>query len=249
MKTVIITLLLSVLGYSQSVTLSGASTLGSTAVSGVTPTNHTFIPAGVCVDGMNNCNITTTFVIGATGDTGTVFMGYCEDVSCSLTGGVVTVTGCGGTWTQTTSAASVQAAWTQRVFTAPNLTVNVGCTIDVAIATNNFYYSVFETIDANGANASTPVDSSVSNNATGTSTSPSVTSSGNVSSSGELGIAMITCTGVCTNTGSYATLDASGSGTVIILDKTNPTSGSATTAAVTNGTNSAWYASLIALKQ
>lgn len=225
--------------------------------SSVTLNGHQYLPyapGGSCPDNTTPC-VLTGFVVNTTGDTGVVMFGICTDGSCLTNWDnmtmTVSVTGAGGAWTEDTAARAISTAanpqTTQFVFVAPNLTAGTyNLTITYTGVTP--FYTAATLFDAAGANHTTPGDSAVSNNGVGvSSTTPTVTSAGNVTNSGELGLALLSCYAHGnSNTGVYNTADLNLTDGRLALYKAL-TQGVPTTAAATCNSGE-WVASLIALK-
>lgn len=218
----------------------GGETLATIPIPGPTATVTCSSPTMSCA--------VTTVTIDNTGDTAQAWIGYCVAVGCnSTTDGTFAVSGCGGTWTYNANASTLTARTIIRAWSAPNLTAGT-CTVTFS-NTVNMYYGSPLVADVQYANTSTPIDSSVSKATSTTGTAFSVTSTGNVTNLGELGLAFGVCAGGSswTNSGGYTTLTST-TGEQIGLYKSNLSSGAGTTAAATCGSGTTgWSGSLVAI--
>lgn len=204
-------------------------------------------PGSACqMSATNGVNVPTS------GDTLDVAMMLCMGPSCTTAlGGAVVGATCGATTltaisgaSQTITSGSVRS---QYRFYAPNMASGT-CTLSITctnVSSYLTYYAVATVTYLKGANTSTPLDTSVSNVATGSSTAPSVTSFGNVSQTGEVAVAVFSVDGTPTNSGGCSTtLGSNNSDTDMFVAKTGPTSGSGLTCAITSGSSGPWVASI-----
>lgn len=205
------------------------------APAGVSLSGHQYFPSGGvpadCPDNTSSCKW-ANFVVHTTGDAGVVQFFTCHDGSCLTPfSGTWTMTGCGGTWTEVTAARATTAKATVATFVAPNLTAQT-CDITLTHGSLVLFYVGAELSDCSAASTTSPVDTSVSNPATGNSATPSITSAGNVTNAGELGLVYFSCfSASITNTGTYTTGGTDGAGSMALF-KSSLTQAGTTTAAV-----------------
>jgi hypothetical protein len=131
------------------------------------------------------------------------------------------------------------------VFVAANTTATAGAgsitvTISGASCTLNFVKIVWA--ELTGANHTTPVDSAVTNKASGTSAAPSVTSAGNVTKTNEVGVCFVasSATSNFTFSGAYSLLDTTAAAFLADADAVHPTAGTTTTCTGSQTSNSYW---------
>lgn len=211
-------------------------------------------PVSITHSGSSTCSSTsctiTSQVIGATGDAVIVNVQGCADASCAKDYSMCTVTVTDGTNTYTRIAAASLAAtqWNIYPFLATNATAGT-YTITYAIsgAACSMQYGGAAFADFHLASTTTPLDTAVTATATQTTTTPSITSAGNVSTSGEVGYAMMSNgSSAITPTGSYTSLTTIVTGATI-SSNSSLTAG-ATTTATGSETSHLTFLSLIAIK-
>ena len=213
-------------------------------------------PITGCGTSATSCTIPIT--VANTGDTVVLAARFCSLNNSCLTHSGCTVTASDGTNTYTylsaASVANLSAAGTFyniAVLYAKNATAgSYTATISITGTSCVLSYLSESYYDFSGANTTNPIDTGVSQTATsgGTqSASATITSSGNVTNSNEVAVAIISSgSHAITGTGSYSTLQTI-IATAVDQDLVGPTSGSATTATATLSANDNWWYSLFAV--
>lgn len=229
---------------------------GAVASVSVTINNH----AGFQFDnpGSNSCantSTTCTFVsrvISATGDTAIVGWQGCVETTCNVNpitlGCTFSASDGVNTWTQITGSGSATAGGHYHnfyAFKAVNATTGTRTTtITISGVGCTFYYASMVWADFVGANTTIPIDILGTSGAEGwsssnTSTTPSATSAGNVSTAGSVGYAMVDTASAFTVGGVFSLLDNISTNRKTI-SVSNPTSGATLTASGTM-TSGDWY--------
>lgn len=219
--------------------------LTTTENGGIAVVSHNYYSAATsCTNGSSPCVFANTITLG-NNQTAYVNIIGCGSIGCSVSPTSPGLSDGTNSWNLVTNASYLGNNF-HETFVAANTvagTYTLTWTLDGGQLA---YYEVVEYVVWSGANASTPVDSSVSNNATGSS-GYNITSMGNVASSGESCVASFSSTGTApTATGSYSTLDSNGTDKVLYSTLANPSSGSTTTAAASASGN--YSATLLCVK-
>jgi hypothetical protein len=230
---------------------------GATAGSGVSVdgAGTNLLHSGACA----NDTVATTCTLGSitiptNGDTIDVVMTGCFGASCS-NGSIGTISmtdSCSNSYTYISAASQTSTAgvYQQNRWYAKNISAATCTLIASSTTTESWYYDRASVVYLKGANATTPLDTSVSNVAAATGTAASVTSTGNVSASNEVSLAVYKCPDSTnpTDTGTYTSLFFSNTDNTMTVYYTHPTSGSTTTAAITCSGSGSWLASMAAYK-
>ena len=199
---------------------------------GVTPTPST------CTNGTTTCaqsGSDTKAVVGTTGDTLLAVVFVSANAAQDAMYGACTMTASDGTNTYTFLTAGFSpgvalnsnAVWP---FYAKNATAGsyyLSFTLTGAGCTFNYISGIYW-VDLAGASTTAPIDTSVTNTSASSGGAGSITSSGNITNSGEVAICLVgSSTGTPTFTGAFSTLDTN----ALAADASavNPVSGSTVT--------------------
>lgn len=187
-----------------------------------------------------------------TGNTYVVYVAYCTDASCSSSGSdftTISVSDGTNTYTEVTAASVIPSG--VKYFIKPFVAKAVtGGTYTITISqtgtTQRFYYVGTGLYELSGANASNPIDANISAYSDGSSASPSLTSPGNVSSSGEVMLANIGTQPGFAFTGAFSLLNTLSS-TALTASLVHPSAGSPVTLSGTQSSGGYWF-SMIGIK-
>lgn len=211
---------------------------------------HSYISQSVgCTNGSDHPTCTFSDTLLSTGNTGIFIISFCGSSACTTTPSSVSASDGTNTWSEVSAASLTLSNYNKFVFVANSVTSGTRA-VTVTVGSGNFYYSQIEEIELSGTNNTAPIDSAVSAATFGTSTNPSITSSGNVSNAGEIAIVSFNSASgsTITNSGSYTTLDSSSVDSSIQVYLLSPSSGSTTTAAFTVSPSSTWQTVMFAIK-
>lgn len=225
---------------------------------GFNTTGHKYFQSGTlssCANGTASCQVSTSMNVPTSGDAINVIVFTCTQGSCGTAGTTSNYTASDGTNTYSlVSAASIiPGNGTQGVleFVACNATAGTYTLTISAAGADTFSFTFVEIVMFKNAHATGCADTNVSNKtSSNTGTAISVTSPGNVSTSGEIAVAGFHCgSGASTsNTGTYTTLDSNGTDSSLVADSVNPTSGATTTAAATCSSSAVSIVGLVSIQ-
>ena len=195
-----------------------------------------------CTSPSLTCGVPLT--ISHTGDTMLVFLHICQAINC-LTAGVPTASMSDGTNTYTQIGSNCVQSPTTIItgcaFVAANVTAGsytLTITMVAGSPGTNTYFQIVQLVELSGGNHTTPLDSNVTQTGSGTSAAPSITSPGNVTYPGEVGIGyQIVTSNPLTQTGVFSALDNAGGNDIWSAKVVGPTVGSSLTlsASMTSG--------------
>ncbi len=206
--------------------------------------------------GTGTCNDSTTCTISVTNGTGDaiwIMISSCMNSGCNTFSGCTTsIAGNSYTYSAISGATFTATNSTTTVITSTYYVAGSGTTAATFTATFTvsgtgckFYFGDEFYASLSGANSTTPIDSGVSNTANGISGTTSVTSSGNITNSGEVALAYLRSPATQTNTGSFSVLTAQDTNKTQSAKYVNPPSGSGVTASATS-TSGNWWATVVA---
>lgn len=219
----------------------------SYAPTGVTISSHgRYVDGGAATcSGTAPATCTVSSVAITTGDAVAVFWQYCDNASCVTPEIPSSIAVSDGTNTYTLAVnGAAGAAVRSYAFVAKNVSggTKTFSLTRTAPSGNAVFYSAIYIIDLAGASLTAPVDTSGAAN--GNSTSPSVTTSGNVTNANSVGLcALDAANGATVYTAPYTVLDFSVGDGRTDASTSNPTTGTTSTCAAT--TLSGLWATLI----
>jgi hypothetical protein len=225
-------------GFGGGATVGGSVSVANHGCASLTSTtgNCTGTYTFTCANGAATCALTNT-VVRATGDSMAVIATFCATSGCVALPGTCAVAASDGTntYSPVTAANSdtgvgifplVAKNATAGTYTITLSLTGVGCT------GQSFNYVRFYWIDLAGANTTSSVDASVSNNATFSGSTFSLASAGNVSYSGEIAIGVVyTNQSIISFYSPFFQLDQVIASTDADATQTHPTSGAGITLA------------------